>query len=380
MGRAGQVGLVGQEPLAAYRSALDSALAKYPQDDELWLLRGMAESPNPAERGQGSVAGSIRFYEKAKAMAPAHFAAYHYLTHAYENAGRVSEALAAGAVYATMAPGVPHARHMHGHDLRRVGRIDEAIEEFVRPTPPERLRKAEQIPVEYDWNYQHNIDLLATSYQYAGQMANAEPLFENRSRSHPLDRAGAQQREWPVFLRGRGRVRRSAAAATVLAGHRSPLISAMGHVEAGRALLRQGKFQAATGEANTALRLIRGVEGGGLVATPLQNPSGGISSCDRSNDKARPMLQDVGEKGPPGARFPMPGRRRFSRSRRCPGPPRRGGLGTRRLGGASDGRARHELRRRAPGARPCARHAGEEKTAHADSLWPQNTGRKPIPI
>jgi hypothetical protein len=29
-----------------------------------------------------------------------------------------------------MAPDVPHARHMLGHNLRRVGRIDEAIAEF----------------------------------------------------------------------------------------------------------------------------------------------------------------------------------------------------------------------------------------------------------
>ena len=36
----------------------------------------------------------------------------------------------------------------------------------------------ERIPVEYDWHYQHNLDLLATSYQYTGQMAKAEPLLK----------------------------------------------------------------------------------------------------------------------------------------------------------------------------------------------------------
>ena len=43
--------------LAAYRKALDTALAAFPDDVELILKRGMAESPDPADRGQGSVAG-----------------------------------------------------------------------------------------------------------------------------------------------------------------------------------------------------------------------------------------------------------------------------------------------------------------------------------
>src|SRR5262252_1014262 len=71
--------------LAAYRTALDEALQRFPSDEEFWLQRGQAESADPAERGQGSLAGSVRFYEKALALAPAHFAGHHYLTHAYEN-------------------------------------------------------------------------------------------------------------------------------------------------------------------------------------------------------------------------------------------------------------------------------------------------------
>src|SRR5918996_1375322 len=114
-----------------YRAALDAALARHPDDDELWLLRGHAESADPAERGQGSGAGSVRFYEKAKALAPAHASAHHYLTHAYENTGRIEEARTESALYARTAPNIPHARHMHGHDLRRLGRMPEAIAEFL---------------------------------------------------------------------------------------------------------------------------------------------------------------------------------------------------------------------------------------------------------
>src|SRR5262245_38497025 len=98
--------------LPAYRTALDAALVKYPQDEELWLARGQAESPDPAERGQGSVAGSVRFYQNALALAPAHGAAHHYLTHAYENTRRIDDSLIESAAYARMAPEVPHERDM----------------------------------------------------------------------------------------------------------------------------------------------------------------------------------------------------------------------------------------------------------------------------
>src|SRR4029453_7748673 len=61
-----------QDPskLSAYRAALDAALVAFPGDEELWLARGLAESNDPAERGQGSVAGSVRFYSKAAALPP----------------------------------------------------------------------------------------------------------------------------------------------------------------------------------------------------------------------------------------------------------------------------------------------------------------------
>src|SRR5256884_9875233 len=38
--------------LAAYRAALDRTLTEFPNDEELWLSRGRAETPDPAERGQ----------------------------------------------------------------------------------------------------------------------------------------------------------------------------------------------------------------------------------------------------------------------------------------------------------------------------------------
>src|SRR5262245_55672689 len=282
--------------LPAYRAALDAALVKYPQDEELWLARGQAESPDPAERGQGSVTGSIRFYERALALAPAHFAPRHDLTHAYENTGRIDEALKEGAAYASMSPNVPHARHMHGHDLRRVGRVDAAIEEFrAADALATSYFKAEGIPPELDWHYQHNLDLLASTYQYAGEMRKAEPLFAaSFAIASPLVMQEFSKRAWPVFLRARGRIDEALAAARVMAAHGSPIVSAAGHVEAGRALLLQRQFKAATEEANAALRLMRSApNGAGLVATPLKALQGEFFLRTGEGEKGRAMLEDV---------------------------------------------------------------------------------------
>jgi tetratricopeptide (TPR) repeat protein len=281
--------------LAAYRSALDAALLKFPNDEEFWLQRGQAESPDPAERGQGSVAGGVRFYEKALALAPGHFAAHHFLTHAYENTGRIQDALTQGATYAKMAPSVPHARHMDGHNLRRAGRIDDAIAEFAAADALEtQYFTTERIPVEYDWHYQHNLDLLATSYQYVGQMKRAEELF---TRAFAIDSSLLVQefnkREWPEFLLARGRATEALAAAGTMAAHRSPVVSAAGHVEAGRARLALRQFKEAADEGNLALRLMRGTEGAGIVALPLQAFQGEFLLRTGKTDQARPMLEDL---------------------------------------------------------------------------------------
>jgi tetratricopeptide (TPR) repeat protein len=284
--------------LTAYRALLDAALATYPADEEFLLARGQAESPDPAERGQGSVAASAPYYHKAAAIAPTHFAAHHYLTHCYENSGRIAEALAEGATYAKMAADVPHARHMHGHNLRRVGRIEEAIAEFsAADTIASDYFTKEKIPVEYDWHYQHNLDLLGTSYQYIGQMARAErPLKTSFAISSPLLVQEFNKREWPAFLLSRGRVQESLEAANVLAAHRSPVLSATRHVAAGHARLAMGDYKAASEEANAALRLIRGAEGGGLVAVPLQTLQGEFLLRTGQTAKGRPMLEDVARK------------------------------------------------------------------------------------
>ena len=85
------------------------------------------------------------------------------------------------------------ARAAHGRPQPAARRPDRRGDCRVRARPTRSRRQyfaAEQIPVEYDWHYQHNLDLLATSYQYVGQMAKAEALFKRVVRD-PFVAAGA---------------------------------------------------------------------------------------------------------------------------------------------------------------------------------------------
>jgi tetratricopeptide (TPR) repeat protein len=284
--------------LATYRNALDAALAKWPDDVELWLLRGLAESSDAAERGQGSPLGSVRFFERAVMLAPTQFAAHHFLTHAFENAGRTSDALAQGEMYARMAPQVPHARHMLGHELRRSGKIAEAIAEFETADRLEiEYIEHEQVPAAHVWHYHHNLDLLATSYQYVGRMAKAEELLK---KSFAIPSSSVEQefnkREWPVFLLARGRATEALAAAMAMASHPSPLVSAAGHIEAGEAHLALKQPREAVEDANAALRLMRSApEGAALVAPSLRQLQGDLLLRQGQGDKGRAMLEQVAQ-------------------------------------------------------------------------------------
>ena len=156
---------------------------------------------------------STAFYQEALRVSPGNGAAHHYLTHSYENLNQIARALEHGEVYARIAAAIPHAHHMWGHDLRRVGRLDEAIAAFNRTNDLEKAYyAAEKIPAEMDWHHVHNLDLLATSYEHKGQMRRAEALLREAVAVKPITEYQAyNQKSLTVFLLGRQRWREALA-------------------------------------------------------------------------------------------------------------------------------------------------------------------------
>jgi tetratricopeptide (TPR) repeat protein len=280
--------------LAAYRKALDGATSTFPNDVELLLKRGMAESADPAERGQGSVLGSVPFYERALKIAPNHFAAKHYLAHAYENAARTKQAADAAASYASQAPNIPHALHMHGHELRRSGRVAEAIARFEAADKVQRdYLSREKIPAELDWHHAHNLDLLAASYQYVGQMRKAEGLLKQAfNLPTSLLVQAVNKREYPAFLVARNRLEEAVATAKALTAHPHPVVQASGHIEMGFALLAMNRFADGANASNLALRALKAApDGQPLAVIPLEALQGEFRLRTAQRDQGRQVME-----------------------------------------------------------------------------------------
>lgn len=284
------------ERLTAFRTAIERAVAAFPRDVELLLARGIAESSDPADRAQGAVAAGIPYFEQALAIAPGHAGAHHYLTHACENATRLTEAVRHAAAFAAAAPAIPHAQHMHGHALRRSGRIHEAIVAFEAAHALEvAYFRAEQVQPGQEWHHEHNLDLLAASYRYVGQMAKAGQLLETAFNTpSALAVQLFNKREWPEFLIAQGRTADALTAAGVLAGHPVTLIKATGHIEAARAMMAAKRFAPAAASANAALRALRtAADGAALVGPAFEAMQGEFFLRTGQRDKGRSMLQAV---------------------------------------------------------------------------------------
>ena len=246
---------------AAYKKAVDDALAADIGDPALWLIRGNAEEASAAGRGQRGGVASTAFYLEALRLSPDNAAAHHYLTHSYETIGQIPLALEHGEAYARLAPAVPHSHHMWGHDLRRVGRIDDAIAAFRRTDDLEKAYYgAERIDAALDWHHVHNLDLLATAYQHKGQMRKAEATMREASALPPLtDYVEFNQKLLPVFLIGRQRWDEAREAADHLARGKWPATRAVGQALVGHALLVRGHAAEARAALETAERELAAV-------------------------------------------------------------------------------------------------------------------------
>jgi tetratricopeptide (TPR) repeat protein len=252
----------------AYVAALDQALEHDPDDAELWTLRGNADEVHlgAAGRGQRGTSSSIVFYEEAIRRVPGHFPAHHYLIHSYENVGRFDHALKHGEVYAAAAPQVPHALHMYGHDLMKLGRMQEAIDIFLRARRLEHdYYAANKIQRDFDWHHAHNTALLALSYRHTGQLDETEQMLRDAAsikQASPV-RAGYYRGLLTSLLIARGRNEEALREAVAMTGSSTKMVSIVGHALAGRSLMAMGRMKEA--KAHIAPLAAADTEGDGFM-------------------------------------------------------------------------------------------------------------------
>ena len=292
----------------AYKKAIDEALTKYPGDTELWLLRGNAEEPTAAGRGQRGLVGAVAYYQAVLAIAPDNPAAEHYLVHAYESIGHPEDAVKHGAIYARLCPAVAHAQHMYGHDLRIVGRIDESIAQFRKADAIEKAYyESEKIPARYDRHRIHNLDLMAESYEFKGQIKQAEELLREFLSLPANDGLWASyQSDWPRFLLSHGRYQEAEAAARDMVQGRFALQRAAGHLFTARALVAIDKLDEARQEMLAAQKELENVPDSDpeplmpqprkVLSTQMAILQGEIALHDRKETEANAQLSALAQR------------------------------------------------------------------------------------
>ncbi len=288
---------------AEYKKALDDALAVDIDDPELWLVRGNAEEPTAAGRGQRGGVSSTAFYLEVLRLSPDNGAAHHYLTHSYETIGQIDKALEHGEVYARLSPAIPHAHHMWGHDLRRVGRIDDAIAAFRKTDELEKAYYTSQsIPASLDWHHVHNLDLLATAYQHKGQMRLAESTMREAAALPPVtEYLEYNQKALAVFLLGRGRWDDALREAESLSAGRWAATRTLGQALRGHALLALGRAaeaREALSKADTELATVPALVAGLNISRTSAQPwvealRGEVLLRSGDAEKGRAILKDV---------------------------------------------------------------------------------------
>jgi Tfp pilus assembly protein PilF len=188
---------------------------------------------------------------------------------------------------------------MYGHELRRTGRIAEAIAEFEAADRLQRDYLArEKIAPEFDWHHAHNLELLAASYQYVGQMRRAEALLKQAFAlpSNLLVQV-VNKREYPAFLVGRGRLEEALVAANTLSAHPHPVAQAAGHTEAGFALLAMNRFAEGGNASNAAFRALKvAPDGQALAVIPLEALQGEFRLRTAQREQGRQVMERAAQK------------------------------------------------------------------------------------
>ena len=137
------------------------------------LRDGYDDDGNP-KKGQKEQIALIQEVLKA---APDDSAANHYWIHAVEASPHPEQAIQSAALLASLAPGSGHMVHMPGHIYYRVGDYAQAEHWFAASTSvEERYQREQQVSIDNDWNYVHNLMYSIANLIEEGKMQQATAL------------------------------------------------------------------------------------------------------------------------------------------------------------------------------------------------------------
>ena len=115
--------------VVAYRDAMETLAAKYPNDHEaqIFYALAIAAAEDPADKTYAGRLKAGAILEKLFEEEPNHPGLAHYIIHTYDVPPLASRALTAARRYSEIAPDAPHALHMPSHTFTRTGYWQDSI-------------------------------------------------------------------------------------------------------------------------------------------------------------------------------------------------------------------------------------------------------------
>jgi tetratricopeptide (TPR) repeat protein len=254
---------------AAFAAAMESAAARFPEDDNIRVLHAEAMmdlSPwNYWEAGgvqpKGKTQEIVAALETVLARSPDHPGAIHYYIHLVEASSAPERALPHAGRLAAAMPGAGHLVHMPFHIYYRVGDYKAALAANKAAVIVDEAYIAQAKPTgAYPGGYYpHNVHSLMASAQMAGDGVAAVAAAEKLARVVTVDAARTFPMAQPVAAAQFFAHAQFSAPATVLAlaapGDELPFVQAMWHYARGVAYAADKNVAAAREEAAAIERL-----------------------------------------------------------------------------------------------------------------------------
>jgi hypothetical protein len=153
--------------LAAYNTAMEQLAQRYSDDYEAQAFYALTlqASASPTDTTYANQLKSVAILEKLYDQNPQHPGVTHFIIHAYDYHPLAEKGIPAARRYATIAPAVPHARHMPSHIYSMVGLWEESI-----------ASNASALAIQPD--YYHAADFSVYAHLQLAQDAKAKALME----------------------------------------------------------------------------------------------------------------------------------------------------------------------------------------------------------
>jgi tetratricopeptide (TPR) repeat protein len=156
-----------EDRLLAYHKAIEQLAQRYPDDFEAqvyYALTLQASAPK-SDLTYANQLKSAALLEKLYQQNPQHPGISHYLIHAYDYPPMAEKGIAAARRYASIAPAVPHARHMPAHIYSMVGFWQDSID-------------ANLSALEIQPDYYHASDFIVYAHLQLAQDAKASAMIK----------------------------------------------------------------------------------------------------------------------------------------------------------------------------------------------------------